>query len=197
MMDDRNNPYALMLGGLFEGHLPDDLGAILEFLRPHGNILYIFMRNINKLESKALRRGDIRLGILHDDGALLVVVEFVFKGKSVMSFDCTFDARLVQDIELPNKINPKERLMFQVVAVEANTCVIKALRNLTMSPQTTTLFLSAVHNQLSTQDNGVEKLKEWLDFTGPELIKKATMRETGTTEDLIPLDIDKPEDNLN
>jgi len=121
-------------------------GAAVNFLGDH-NTLQIAMRNIQRSEANAIRKGTLRAGLIVDGPLILWVFEFV----GDLIFDCPFDARLIPKsaLRLPNITNDLQRLLVDIHLVETATNTVRAIRAVTLPPGITRDFLAAVQDQLA------------------------------------------------
>jgi hypothetical protein len=94
-------------------------------------------------------------------------------GNPLLTFDAPYDIRWypINKRNLPNIDNPEQRLAFEVHAIDERG-ILQALRLVTMPPDLTLKFLSAVQDQLAAIDKpGV--LEQWLQQEPYELFNKA------------------------
>lgn len=162
-----NQPYPFIL--------PSEEGAVADFLRPSSNRLLITMPNISNYEAKALRKGEMRGGFFAESGAILFIWQFCDKGKPVITLDSPFDARVVPDIRL-HDINSKEsRLNIDVHIVDLASKIVRGLRSITMPPDLTVQFLSAVQDQLCDNNSGEQQYQRWMACQPHELVGKTKM----------------------
>lgn len=155
--------------------LPPGEGAVSDFLRPSSNRLLIVMPDISNAEAKAFRKGEMRGGLLAKNGALLFIWQFLVKGKPVISLDSPFDARLIPDVQLYNVDSKETRLAIDVHIVDSASKIIKGLRAISMPPGFSIEFLSAVQDQISSQNNGEQQLQQWMTYQPHELSKQTHM----------------------
>jgi len=157
------------LGSQYPHKIPDCNGAIAEFLKDD-NTLLIALPGISGDEAKVFRTGVIKCSLLVNNGAIILVWQFCNQeNQPFFTFDCPFDARLIKDINLPNIENKEHRALIHIHAVDSDTNAIVALRSLTMPPDLTLLFLSAVQDQLASSQSGNDQMKEWLQSSPHEL----------------------------
>jgi len=148
-------------------------GAAAQFLTKTGNVLQIVLPDMDAKEQTALRSGMIKAGFLYDGGAMRFLFQFYGdKGKPLITFDAPFDIRILSPKErnLHNIDNAEQRLAIEIHAIDEKK-ILRALRLVTMPPDMTLKFLSAVQEQLATIDKpGV--MNQWLQHEPSELIKK-------------------------
>ena len=181
-MTDAN---VLTKGEVFPGPIPALEGAVCELLRDGAGTLYIYIHGLNKREAKALAEGDMRCGVLSEGASLMLIFEFIFRGNSIFSFDCVFDARRIpeHELQIPEITDPRERYFMTVLVIDTHTKILKSIRGVTMSHQLTLEFFSAVQDQLASSETGDRKIKQWLDCSAKELLSMAKMRPMGTAVD--------------
>ena len=149
-------------------------GAAAQFLTKTGNILQIVLPGMDAKEQTALRSGMIKAGFLYEGGAMLFLFQFygAGAGKPLLTFDAPFDIRLYPENRrnLHNIDNAHQRLAIEIHAIDEKK-ILRALRLVTMPPDMTIKFLSAVQEQLAAIDKpGV--MNQWLQHEPHELIKK-------------------------
>ena len=149
-------------------------GAAAQFLTQSGNVLQIVLPDMDSKEQNALRSGMIKAGLLYEGGAMLFLFQFygAGAGKPLLTFDAPFDIRILSPKErnLHNIDNAEQRLAIEIHAIDEKK-ILRALRLVTMPPDMTLKFLSAVQEQLATIDKpGV--MNQWLQHEPSELIKK-------------------------
>lgn len=125
-------------------------GAAAQFLTKTGNILQIVLPGMDAKEQTALRSGMIKAGFLYEGGAMLFLFQFYGAGKPLLTFDAPFDIRLYQENRrnLHNIDNAHQRLAIEIHAIDEKK-ILRALRLVTMPPDMTIKFLSAVQEQLA------------------------------------------------
>jgi hypothetical protein len=155
--------------------LPLGEGAISDFLRPNNNRLLVAISDLSDSEVKALRKGQMRAGLLSKNGAILFLWQFSDKGKKVLTIDSPFDARLIPDIQLYNVETSETRLSVDVHIVDMATKIVRGLRTITMPPGLTIEFLAAVQDQLTDFKNGDEQLQKWMEKAPHELTNNTQM----------------------
>ncbi len=162
----RGEPYPLPLS-LREG-------AAAQFLMQSGNILQIVVPGMDSKEQNALRSGMIKSGFLYEGCSLLLLFQFYGNdGKPLLTFDAPFDIRLLPSKErnLHNIENAAQRLAIEVHGVDEKK-ILRALRVVTMPPDMTIRFLSAVQMQLTEMDKpGV--MARWMQSRPDQLIDMA------------------------
>ena len=162
----RGEPYPLPL--------EQGQGAAAQFLMQSGNILQIVLPGMDSKEQNALRSGMIKAGFLYEGGSMLFLFQFygAGAGKPLITFDAPFDIRLLSSDrrKLHNIENPEQRLAIEIHAVDEKK-ILRALRVVTMPPDMTLKFLSAVQDQLAAIDKpGV--MAKWMQQQPEYLIKK-------------------------
>lgn len=165
----------LAVGQPYPVTLPAGEGAFADFLRPAGNRLLIVISNISKPEAKALRKGEMRCGLLANNGALLFIWQFMEKGKPVFTLDSPFDAHVIPDIQLHDVDNNETRLSIDVHIVDAASSLVKGLRIITLPPGLTIEFLSSVQDQLAGSSSGEQQQQHWMAYPPHELARKTQM----------------------
>jgi hypothetical protein len=160
----RGEPYPLPL--------EQSEGAAAQFLTKTGNVLQIVLPDMDSKEQNALRSGMIKAGFLYEGGAMLFLFQFHGNdGKPLITFDAPFDIRLLSAAErnLHNIDNAEQRLAIEIHAVDEKK-ILRALRLVTIPPDMTLKFLSAVQEQLAAIDKpGV--MAGWMQREPNELIK--------------------------
>ncbi|MEI6067947.1 MAG: hypothetical protein WCP96_11430 [Methylococcaceae bacterium] len=148
-------------------------GAAAQFLMKTGNILQIVLPDMDSKENNALRSGMIKAGFLYEGGSMLILFQFYGSdGKPLITFDAPFDIRLLSSDrrELHNIENPEQRLAIEIHAVDEKK-ILRALRVVTMPPDMTLKFLSAVQDQLAAINKpGV--MEKWLKQQPNDLIRQ-------------------------
>jgi hypothetical protein len=148
-------------------------GAAAQFLMKTGNILQIVLPDMDSKEQNALRSGMIKAGFLYDSGSMLLLFQFYGSdGKPLIIFDAPFDIRLLSAAKrnLHNIENPEQRLAIEIHAVDDKK-ILRALRLVTMPPDMTLKFLSAVQDQLAAIDKpGV--MVGWLQQQPEDLLNQ-------------------------
>lgn len=168
---------SLVLGERYPFKLPGTEGAIADFLRPSVNRLVVAMPDITEQEVRAMRQGEIRGGFLFKNSAILFLWQFVDPDTNapVLTLDSPFDARFIKDIRLDDITGAEDRLLVEGHIVDTATNIIKGLRAVTMPPDMTVAFLSAVQEQLSSQQSGTEQMQAWMAYQPVDLIKQTKM----------------------
>ncbi|BBM67946.1 hypothetical protein VA249_45920 (plasmid) [Vibrio alfacsensis] len=170
-----NTNELLIIGQPYPNAIPVQQGAIAEFLRPHGNRLFVSLPNVTSDEIEALSDGELTVKLHKDKYSKGLLLVFCFKKDQFeLNFDCPYQAAIVPDLVLPNVTSSKNRLAFEIVVVDpaANNQIIN-LRFITMSPELTLEFLMHVQLQLSAP-HSVQDADHWIDlqrllFTANEL----------------------------
>jgi hypothetical protein len=161
----RGEPYPLPL--------EQGQGAAAQFLMQSGNILQIVLPGMDSKEQNALRSGMIKAGFLYEGGAMLLLFQFYGSdGKPLITFDAPFDIRLLSGDrrKLHNIDNPEQRLAIDIHAVDEKK-ILRALRVVTMPPDMTVKFLSAVQEQIAAIDKpGV--MEKWLQQQPEDLLNQ-------------------------
>ena len=163
-----NEPYPFQL--------PSAEGAISDFLRPGSNRLLIAIHGITKDEEKALRKGQLRCGLLAKNGAILFLWQFRNnRNDPIFTLDSPFDARLINDIQFYDVKSTETRVNVDVHVVDMSTQLVRALRSITMPPGLSLEFLSAVQDQLASHEAGKEQMQRWMRKEPYELSKQTQM----------------------
>ena len=150
-------------------------GATANFLLKGGSYLQITLNGMDKTDSQVLWRGDIKAGFIYEDGALLFLFQFFGKDKKpYFTFDAPFDMRIIpaDKRDLHSISNAEQRIAFEIHVIDENN-ICRGLRLITMPPDMTISFLSAVQEQLATLSKGDASYKKWLQQEPRDLIKKA------------------------
>jgi hypothetical protein len=148
-------------------------GAAAQFLTKTGNILQIVLPGMDAKENNALRSGMIKAGFLYESGSMLFLFQFYGgDGKPLITFDAPFDIRIlpVDERNLHNIENQEQRLAIEVHAVDKHK-IIRALRMVTMPPDMTVKFLSAVQEQMAALYK-FGAMATWMQQQPNELIKQ-------------------------
>lgn len=138
----------------FPGTLPPNEGGVLELFRGH-NMLLLNMRGLQQWEAKVVRKGPVKVGILVEDTAILLLWRFHdLKGRPIFSFDTPFDARLIdwETLDLPSKFTDKSRLAVTIVLVDRDSKLIKALREISLPLAISDALLGAAMDQLAAPE---------------------------------------------
>lgn len=147
-------------------------GAAVQFLLKTGNMLQIVIPDMDAKEEAALRSGMIKAGMLYEGGAMLLLFQFYGNdGKPLLTFDAPFDIRLLppNQRELHNIDNDRQRLAIEIHGVD-DKLILRALRVVTMPPDMTIKFLSAVQDQLAAINKpGV--MARWMQSQPHELMR--------------------------
>jgi hypothetical protein len=163
----------LARGELYPMPLAQKQGAAAQFLLKSGNILQIVLPDMDSKEQNALRSGLIKAGFLYESGSMLLLFQFYGNdGKPLITFDAPFDIRLLpaKERNLHNIDNAEQRLTIEVHGIDEKK-ILRALRLVTMPPDMTVKFLSAVQEQLAAIDKpGV--MEKWMQQQPHELINQ-------------------------
>lgn len=163
--------------------LPTQEGATVEFLKANDNLLLINLSNVSGVEQRAFREGKVKAGFTTRNGAIMWVFRFFLKGKEIISLDAQFDARKYpkEQLDLHSINNTQERLLVNIVVVDRETKRVKALRSITLSPEMTINFLSAVQEQLvhTRTSESENQILQWLSLPLPELHSMIEVEELG------------------
>jgi hypothetical protein len=158
----------------------DGEGARANFLHESGNILVIAVPDISNKERMALKKNKIKCGLIIDQPVIL----FLFDVEGFGEIDAPFDSTLYKKTQLclPDITNKEQRLLIDIHVVDYNTKILKVLRSVTMPPDLTLKFLSAVQDQIAmpfSKSTYEKKLSEfaWQDIR--ELMKKTKMYNLG------------------
>jgi hypothetical protein len=160
--------------------LATEAGASAQFLMRKMSILQVVIPGMDTLEEWALTQGGLKAGVLSGGGACLL---FQFHGRDmrpILTFDCPFDIRVTPEDArvLPNAETAESRFVFEVHAIDER-CILRGLRPVTMPPDMTREFFSAVQDQLASHTSGEVRLQEWMRLEPVELVKRITMRHCG------------------
>jgi hypothetical protein len=149
-------------------------GARALFLTTSGSVLQIVLPGMSSEEEESLRAGMIKAGFLYKSGSMLFLFQFCDTNEMpLLTFDAPFDIRQFP-AKLRNLINienSNQRLAFQIHVVDESK-ILQVIRLVTMPPELTLIFLSAVQEQLA----GIDKpgvMEQWLQLESDELIKQA------------------------
>ena len=148
-------------------------GAVVLFLMKSGNFLQIVLPGMDAKEQTALRAGMIKAGFLYESGSMLFLFQFYgSNGKPLLTFDAPFDIRILphDDRNWHGIDNDRQRLAIEIHAVHEKK-ILRALRMVTMPPDMTLKFLSAVQDQLAAIDKpGV--MAKWMQQQPEDLLKQ-------------------------
>ena len=148
-------------------------GAVVLFLMKSGNFLQIVLPGMDAKEQTALRAGMIKAGFLYESGSMLFLFQFYgSNGKPLITFDAPFDIRILpaNKRNLHNIENPNQRLAIEIHAIDEKK-ILRALRLVTMPPDMTLKFLSAVQEQIAAIDKpGV--MAKWMQQEPQDLLKQ-------------------------
>ena len=156
-------------------------GAYAQFLMRKTSILQVVIPGMDTLEEWALTQGDLKAGVLSGGGACLLLFQFHGRDmRPILTFDCPFDIRILPEDArvLPNTETAESRFVFEVHAIDER-CILRGLGPVTMPPDMTREFFSAVQDQLASHASGEVRLQEWMRFEPVELVKRITMRHCG------------------
>ena len=156
-------------------------GASAQFLMRKTSVLQVVIPGMDTLEEWALTRGDLKAGVLSGGGACLLLFQFHGRDtRPILTFDCPFDIRVTPEDArvLPNIETAESRFVFEVHAIDER-CILRGLRSVTMPPDMTRDFFSAVQDQLASHASGEVRLQEWMRLEPVELVKRITMRHCG------------------
>jgi len=138
-------------------------GASAQFLTKSGNIRQIVLPGMDSKEQAALMQGMIKPVFLYDSGAMLFLFSFMcWCRQTTHNLESPFDIRLLSPTKrnLQSIDNPEQRLTIEIHAVDENK-ILRAWRLVTMPPDMTIAFLSAVQEQLAAIDKpGV--MERWM-----------------------------------
>ncbi|WP_375750002.1 hypothetical protein [Vibrio sp. HN007] len=176
-----NKLESYIVGLPYSGQLPNltaEGGAVSEFLRP-SNTLLIVMPDISDYESKTLSRGDMRCGLLAENGAILLLWQFKDRRLKVTTLDSPFDARLIPDLEMDFLDTPNANLVIEVHIVDSRTKRLRGFRKITMPTGLTKEFYSAVKEQVANPLNGNKQMQIWMQEPPHKLVRKTRMWKMG------------------
>lgn len=174
------NPVSIVLNKKYPFNIPEQDGAISEMLRPAGNTLLIAFNGITDTEISALTTGEVKCGILNEHGAILMIWQFFSNNHPIVTIDSPFSAKLIPDIQMYDVLDAHQRLLIDIHVVDIKTKTTKGLRSITLTPNLTLNFLSAVQDQLSSPLSDSEQLLKWINHPVEELVTMATMEKLGT-----------------
>lgn len=125
----------------------DYCGGRLQMFQDNSNVLQIMMPQMIQSEIKALRKGDVRVGLIVD--GFLIVMMFEFKAKpEPIILDCSINAKLIPNEEFTLiKAEGEERLPLQVHVIDSATGVVKGLRMFTLTPVVYADLVKAIEAQ--------------------------------------------------
>lgn len=127
-------------------------------------------RDISDYEAEALQKHKIEACFLHSRGAILWLFKFYNSdGDTILVFDAPFDARLIhaKNRQLYDIDHPEQRLLIDPHAVDG-AGIVRALRALTLPPALTLEFLSAVQDQLASNE-GDQQMQNWMKYSPEHL----------------------------
>jgi hypothetical protein len=144
------NMISIEQGGRYPLPIRTTEGAAANFLGDH-HTLQIGMRNIQRSEANAIRKGTMKVGLIVDGPLILWVFEF----KGDLIFDCPFDARLIpkEVLRLPDVSDGLQRMLIDIHLVDTATNTVRGIRAVTLPPGITRDFLAAVQDQLADARN--------------------------------------------
>lgn len=175
-MPNNNEMILLRVGHTYPLALPKTEAVIADFLRPSGNRLIVYL-DLDKHSLNAINEGGAQAGVLSKNGAMLLLFQFS-NSHVVRTFDCPFNARLIKNIALENIITGQERLLIEIHIIQQTCNTLVGIRQITMSPELTLEFLSAVQDQLGSEENQ-EQHNQWLNETPEQLIDMTTLHSLG------------------
>ncbi len=162
--------------------LAPEFGAAAQFLSDGGSILQICVPDMTPVDEEALRSGPVTAGLLVEGPALLLVFQFhAPSGRPLLLFDCPYDVRLIapESRRLPSTSSATEsRLLIHVHGVDGKG-LLRVLRGITLSPELTRRFLSAVMDQLVALASGKATHQRWRAVPAGELARRAGMSPCG------------------
>lgn len=159
---------------------PNSEGAQAEFLRSFGNKLVFVLPNISPEEITGFRLGEIRAGILVKNGAILFIWQIWHQGKTIITFDSVFDAKLIPDINLYDIPTESHRLAIEVHVIDSANNVLKVIRLVSMPNEMTVEFLAAVQDQITGLQDGSAQNALWRTKQPYELAHTTKMWQLGT-----------------
>ncbi len=158
--------------------------AVAELLRDSGNVLLIALNPMNAADEWVLRNGQLKIGMLHDETAILLFFRFFGKnGYADFTFDCPFDARIMprEKLNLPNMETSMSRLAMEIHAIDKNK-ILRALRMISWHLSLSTDFLSATMDQLANPQKiskANKQIEKWLAMDIDNLYSLVTFQECG------------------
>jgi hypothetical protein len=165
--EDRAAHYRLVRGEPYpRGQAPYPEGADYHF-RSHGHELRIFLARAGRTRVEAVRRGPVEFGLLAERAGLFLIARF---GPS-LSFDCPYHwrrtAEATGDRTMPpasEGTSPAARATIAIVLVEAATGIVRAIREVSFSPE----FTRAIRRAIADQAAGPYERaghEQWADQT--------------------------------
>lgn len=108
--------------------------------------LRLFLGRLRPPEIEAIRRGTPEFALYVEETVILFLYRF---GKAIPWSDAPFSWWLVPEEErsLPPAIHGPERALLQVILIDADTGLIRALRAVTLSPSLTLALYQAIARQ--------------------------------------------------
>jgi len=158
------------------GVVPD--GAKIDFLANDTNVMLVGLPYLTEIDAKGIISGDAKCGLIHKDGALLLL--FSFKtAHDVISFDVPFDASLIpkEQLKLDDVTTSTRRVLFQIHLVDSATNTFAGIRYLTFSPELTLEFFDVVQDQLANphrQKSVLAQIDAWQRQFEPQNMEHLT-----------------------
>jgi len=154
-------------------------GATAEFMNGSENILLIQLSNPRDFEIQSMKSGDIRLGFLYKDGAMLFVAKFYGENGKHTQFDAPFDARIIGNLDIDSYVLDAEesRILINIHVIDNNSNVV-VLRAVTMPPKLTKEFLASTRKQLDCVENPAV-MNGWMRQSITKLASQCTMHRLG------------------
>lgn len=154
-----------------------DQGAVAIFLPKTGSVekvLQIVLPDMNTAEQKALRAGMVKMCLLYETGAMLLVFQFYGdSGKPLLTFGTQFDIRqFPAQHKLHSADHANQGLDIEIHGVD-DRGVLRAFRTVIMPPAMAKIFFCTVQDQLAESNSGASILAQWLRIEPTDLINDA------------------------
>lgn len=142
-----------------------------------GHELKLFFSSPTEAEIRAARRGEMNLAIYVE----LPLIEICYEIKGLVDWsDAPYTWHVVpqEHRSLPSKFTPEQRALLLVLLIDADTGILRAIRQVSMTPDATKLLHSAIADQASSEWNEPEYMatlnKLYKDApTAWDIVKKA------------------------
>jgi hypothetical protein len=156
-------------------------GAAAEFLTQGDSMLQVCIQHPTSDEIWALRKGEMRAGILTVPSAILWLWQFCGPNKKpLLTFDSPYDIRLLapEQRNLMDIENERQRLLIQVHAIDDNG-LLRGLRVISLPPDLTRRFFAAVMDQLACPVPSAIAMNAWMQREVTDLAREAGMHRCG------------------
>jgi hypothetical protein len=180
---DHDHSQHIELNQPYPFELPEEQGAIADFLSPYGNELLISIPDISSDEALILQEGDMMGGFLAQNGAILFFWQFLNGDEAVITLDSPFDAREIPDIQLEILDEESTDLVIDIHVIDATTKIVKALRSVSFPPELTLKFLAAAKNQLANSQLGEIQQTTWMNADLMDLVSLVQMSPLNSEDD--------------